>query len=72
MGLLVLERLLLCRNIGSTEGDLASRECKRHQKKSNTVGMFVWGKGRGILNLEPLSYIRIRFKLRRRVIFPLT
>lgn len=32
-GLLVLVRLLLCGNIGSAEGDLTSRKCKRHQKK---------------------------------------
>ena len=38
LGLLVLERLLLlCRDIGSTEGDLTSRECKRHQKKKNLI-----------------------------------
>ena len=49
LGLQVLERLLLCRDIGSTKRDLTSRECKRHLMDRGKVCV---GEGRKVWNCE--------------------
>jgi hypothetical protein len=47
LGLLVLVRLWLCGNIGSAEGDLTSRKCKRHQKNLMDRGNVRAGERKG-------------------------